>query len=141
MLFLFVFLILTLVLLFLVLGILFQGGRGFILWLRNKPCLNALKSIKRTLILGFIMLTLNVGVIVVSGFLTHTPQIKDENGNFVEGAIAELKALRLNGRKQWVSIRGGIQTIRCSCFWQEVRAVHKWLRSVMNWRSWKSILW
>jgi pimeloyl-ACP methyl ester carboxylesterase len=40
-------------------------------------------------------------------FLTHTPQIKDENGNFVEGAIAELKALRfLNGRKQWVSIRG-----------------------------------
>jgi pimeloyl-ACP methyl ester carboxylesterase len=106
MLFLFVFLILTLVLLFLVLGILFQGGRGFILWLRNKPCLNALKSIKRTLILGFIMLTLNVGVIVVSGFLTHTPQIKDENGNFVEGAIAELKALRLNGRKQWVSNRG-----------------------------------
>lgn len=35
-----------------------------------------------------------------------TPAIRDSDGNLLEGSIAELESVKLNGRKEWISIRG-----------------------------------
>lgn len=51
-------------------------------------------------------IALCAGLVAVSQFTAHTPQIVDEHGKVPENAIAELARLELNGRKQWVSIRG-----------------------------------
>jgi pimeloyl-ACP methyl ester carboxylesterase len=38
-----------------------------------------------------------------------TPAIRDESGKIIPGSIAELRRVTLNGRKEWVSIRGNSQ--------------------------------
>jgi len=49
---------------------------------------------------------LNVGLISFSQFTASTPQIVDENGSTPKNRIAELRKIELNGRKQWISLRG-----------------------------------
>lgn len=61
---------------------------------------------KRIAIFFAVTMILNVGLIVHSQLTASTPPIVDENGNTPENSIAELVKLELNGRKQWVSIRG-----------------------------------
>ncbi|HRR89414.1 MAG TPA: alpha/beta hydrolase [Eubacteriales bacterium] len=52
------------------------------------------------------IIALNTGLVTVSQFTASTPRIVDENGNTPENSIAELIKLELNGRKQWISLRG-----------------------------------
>ncbi len=47
-----------------------------------------------------------VGLVFFTQLCAHTPVIKDENGKVVEGSIAELRLVNLNGREEWISIRG-----------------------------------
>ncbi|MGB4337589.1 MAG: alpha/beta hydrolase [Bacillota bacterium] len=47
-----------------------------------------------------------VGLVVVSQLRAETPAILDASGKVPENSIAELVQVKLNGRKQWISIRG-----------------------------------
>ena len=62
--------------------------------------------LKRTAIFSAAVMVLNLGLVTLSQLTASTPRIVDENGNTPEGSIAELKRLELNGRKQWISLRG-----------------------------------
>lgn len=52
------------------------------------------------------IIVLSLGVISFSQMLAATPRILDEKGGVPENSIAELAELELNGRKQWISLRG-----------------------------------
>lgn len=45
-------------------------------------------------------------IVVISQKICYTPPILDSNGNVLEGSIAELKQIDVNGSKQWITIRG-----------------------------------
>lgn len=48
-----------------------------------------------------------MGILIgISQAAASTPLIKDENGRELKGSIAELTEVTLNGRKEWISIRG-----------------------------------
>ena len=49
---------------------------------------------------------LNAGLVALSQLTASTPPIVDENRRTPENSIAELKELVLNGRRQWISLRG-----------------------------------
>lgn len=44
-------------------------------------------------------------LVTLSQFTAHTPQILDRNGKVLDGSIAELRKVELNGRQEWISIR------------------------------------
>lgn len=46
------------------------------------------------------------GLFLFSGLTAHTPPILNEQGKQLEGSIAELTQVTINGRKEWISIRG-----------------------------------
>ncbi len=48
--------------------------------------------------------------IVLSQWFATTPPIRDSAGRPISGSIAELEAVELNGRRQWITIRGHDQT-------------------------------
>jgi len=52
------------------------------------------------------LLILNVGLVAFTQIAASTPRIVDKNGNTPENSITELTQVELNGRKQWISIRG-----------------------------------
>lgn len=45
-------------------------------------------------------------LITFSQFTAHTPQILNENGTVQKNSITELCQIELNGRQEWISIRG-----------------------------------
>lgn len=45
-------------------------------------------------------------LVMFSQFMAHTPKIKGQDGKVLKGSIAELKKVTLNGRQEWISIRG-----------------------------------
>lgn len=65
-----------------------------------------LKTLKKASIaLGVTVITMG-GLFLFSGLTAHTPPILNEQGNPMDGSIAELTQVTLNGRKEWISIRG-----------------------------------
>lgn len=45
-------------------------------------------------------------LVVLSQFTAHTPEIQDQDGKPLKNSIAELEKVTLNGRQEWISIRG-----------------------------------
>lgn len=45
-------------------------------------------------------------LVLLSQFTAHTPPIMDQQGNGLNGSIAELQKVELNGHQEWISIRG-----------------------------------
>ena len=62
--------------------------------------------LKKTMIFFAVTIILNAALITLSQLTASTPRIVDENGNTPKNSIAELIELELNGRKQWISLRG-----------------------------------
>lgn len=60
---------------------------------------------KAAAVLGILSVA-TAGFILYTQYSATTPAIRDEQGNVMKGSIAELRQIELNGRKQWVSIRG-----------------------------------
>ncbi len=54
-------------------------------------------------------LAAGAGLVLFTQLTASTPPILDERGNPVQGSIAELRQVELNGRKEWISIRGHSQ--------------------------------
>ena len=100
------FIILTVMGVFALLGILFFGMNLIIALLRKKSSFRQIKGLQRTALFFALVMLLNVGLVVFSQFTASTPNIVDESGNSPENSIAELTQVELNGRKQWISLRG-----------------------------------
>ncbi|NLK37498.1 MAG: alpha/beta hydrolase [Epulopiscium sp.] len=62
--------------------------------------------LKKMAIFFIAVMILNMGLITVSQVTASTPRIVDESGKTPVNSIAELRRLELNGRKQWISLRG-----------------------------------
>lgn len=63
---------------------------------------------KNTAILGTTCI-ISSGFIWFTQIIASTPAIRDENGKIATGNIAELRQVTLNGRREWISIRGNSQ--------------------------------
>lgn len=83
-----------------------QGIRLGICAARHKDFSNIVAFLKGNGIVLGSGLVLLILFVVATQLLASTPAIKDENGKKVEGSIAELEKVTLNGHKEWISIRG-----------------------------------
>ncbi|HHW00219.1 MAG TPA: alpha/beta hydrolase [Clostridiaceae bacterium] len=101
-----IFLILTVLSSIALTGILFTAAYCVIAAIRKKTNPKQLIRLKKAAIFFAATMILNVGLIILSQFTASTPHIVDEKGNTPENSIAELRELELNGRKQWISLRG-----------------------------------
>ncbi len=77
-----------------------------ILGIKKKITPKHLIRLKKAMIFVAVAVILNAGLITLSQLTASTPRIVDESGNTPQNSIAELTELELNGRKQWISIRG-----------------------------------
>ena len=77
-------------------------------WEKTHP--KQLVRLKKTAVFFAAALVLDAGLVAVSQLAASTPRIVDENGNTPENSIAELREIDLNGRKQWISLRGWDKT-------------------------------
>lgn len=82
------------------------GGIFIIFNRKGNLSVKCLGVMKKTGLLIGIMIVMIGGLFLVSKFVTRTPAILDEQNKIREGSVAELKMITLNGRKEWISIRG-----------------------------------
>jgi pimeloyl-ACP methyl ester carboxylesterase len=80
-------------------GVLHMGVESF----------RALTMLQKAMLVFVICLVLLVVWVWMSQLTASTPQIVDEQGIAVQDSVAELLQVELNGRKQWISIRGWSQ--------------------------------
>ncbi|HEX3039117.1 MAG TPA: alpha/beta hydrolase [Caproiciproducens sp.] len=66
----------------------------------------AAARLKKSAVLFAGLVVLMIGFITLSQFTAYTPQILDQDGKALKGSIAELEKVELNGRQEWISIRG-----------------------------------
>ena len=100
------FLALSIILVIALIGALIVSAGMIIDSARKQANPRRLTGLKRALSVFAIALVINVGLVVISQLTAATPRISDEAGNTVEGSIAELVRVELNGRAQWITIRG-----------------------------------
>lgn len=62
--------------------------------------------IRKTAVFFIIVMVLNLALVIITQFAATTPDIRDDYGNTPADSIAELTQIELNGRNQWISIRG-----------------------------------
>lgn len=74
--------------------------------LKHIESLNRVKKLKRSVVVFSAACVIIAAFVGFTQLTASTPSIKDENGEVVEGSIAELRQVTLNGRKEWISIRG-----------------------------------
>lgn len=101
-----IFFILTVLSVVALAGILLQAAYCIAARIRKKTNPKQLIRLKKTAIFFAVAMILNAGLITLSQLTASTPSIVDENGNTPRNSIAELRELELNGRKQWISLRG-----------------------------------
>jgi len=101
-----IFLILTVLSVALLAGILHLSNYCIIARIRKKTNTKRLISLRRTVVFFTAAMIINAGLVILSQRNAYTPRIVDENGNTPKNSIAELTELELNGRKQWISLRG-----------------------------------
>lgn len=101
-----IFLILTVMSVIALVVSLFLLAYRIISRLRKKTNSKQLTRLKKAAIFLALVMTLNLGLVAISQFTAATPRITNESGIVSENSIAELTKLELNGRKQWISIRG-----------------------------------
>jgi len=101
-----IFLILTILSAAALAMILFLSVYGAIAGIRRKTAGKRPVRLKKAVICFAVTVILNLALITISQLTASTPPIADGNGKTPENSIAELIQIELNGRKQWISIRG-----------------------------------
>ena len=74
--------------------------------LRHSKKGKTLSHVRFTALLLCALLLLCAGFTAITQWNASTPAITDEQGNPVNNSIAELIQVELNGRKEWISLRG-----------------------------------
>lgn len=90
----------------LLISLLVNGCRWGIRRLKKQDCIHMIQVLKKNSMVLIAGLLLMILFIWVTQLTVSTPDIRDENGHIVDGSIAELKQVTVNGHKEWVSIRG-----------------------------------
>ncbi|KPU42867.1 alpha/beta hydrolase family protein [Oxobacter pfennigii] len=85
----------------LVLGML--GLKNLISRTPNNRLVNRLKN---SAVFFMILSFVSLGFVFYTQFAAGTPAIRDEKGSIIKDSIAEMRRIEINGRKQWISIRG-----------------------------------
>ena len=119
---------------------LINGVRWAIGVFAHRDCANTVRAFKKS---GFALLgiLLFMGIFVITTqLLASTPTIKDSNGKIVEGSIASLTSVKLNGHKEWITIRGNDKKHLFCCSLQVDREAHRWQQHDMSLANWRSIL-
>ncbi len=73
---------------------------------RKHPKGKSLGILKKSGIALGVTMVIMGGIFLFSGLTAHTPPILDGQGKPLEGSIAVLEQITINGRKEWISIRG-----------------------------------
>lgn len=90
----------------LLLGVITSSVLTFIKKQRGQPTARNLKALKKASIaMGVTVISMG-GLFLFSGLTAHTPPILNKQGKPLESSIAELTQVKINGRKEWISIRG-----------------------------------
>lgn len=101
--------ILLILILFIGINLILCLGNGILLIIhqfRHLSVANDLLRFKRCGILLVIGIIISSLLIWLTQLTARTPVIRDEKGNQIEGSIAQLRQVTLNGHKEWISIRG-----------------------------------
>lgn len=72
----------------------------------QKPLAPQLARLLNSFCLACVWASLAVSTVFISQMAAKTPLIKNENGATPENSISDLVSVELNGRKEWISIRG-----------------------------------
>ncbi|WP_242853028.1 alpha/beta fold hydrolase [Pseudobacteroides cellulosolvens] len=81
----------------------------FFIWIFFRRKRNLTSLILRLRRLGTWTVTLVINLLILialSQKMSYTPPILDNSGKVLEGSIAELSQIDINGSKQWITIRG-----------------------------------
>lgn len=101
-----IFFLLLLVFIVLIIRLLVKGLTYVARKLKHKETSYTRSQIIRELLLPLASFLLCLFFIWITQVSSSTPAIRDDKGKVVPGSIAELRKVELNGRKQWISIRG-----------------------------------
>lgn len=97
---------LILVNLIMLIALILNGVRVGVTYLRHKEVAKVLSTLSRNAVLLGISLVLIIIFVGVTQRMAHTPAIQEEQGNAIEGSIAELIKVSVNNHEEWISIRG-----------------------------------
>ena len=86
--------------------LLINGIRLVVRWIRKADKNLIIRRIKKNMIYLIIVCVLCAGFVGITQLTASTPAIRDESGSKIQNSIAELRQVSLNGRKEWISIRG-----------------------------------
>lgn len=70
----------------------------------------AKRRLKKNMMVLLAAVLLCAGLVFVSQLTASTPKIVDDSGKEIPGSIAELRQVELNGRSEWISLRGQDQS-------------------------------
>lgn len=86
---------------------LFINSIGLVVqYIRKADKNSVIRRIKNIMILFIVVCVLGAGFTGITQLSAFTPAIRYKGGKKVKNSIAELKQISLNGRKEWISIRG-----------------------------------
>lgn len=86
--------------------LLVNAVRLLVQYIRKGDKAPAFRRIKKNIVVLLITGVIGAGYVWVTQLTASTPDIRNEDGNRIDGSIAELQQVTLNGRKEWISIRG-----------------------------------
>lgn len=101
-----IFFIFTVLAIALFTGIVILAIYRIIALIRKKTNPKQLIRMKKASACFVLVMVLNGGLVALTQMTASTPRIVDESGNTPPNSIAELVEVELNGRKQWISLRG-----------------------------------
>ncbi len=101
-----IFLLLTITNTILLTAAIINGVRWGVCAVRHQDCMSIISVFKKNAVLLAGALILAAAFAFITQITAYTPAIRDSSGKVVEGSIAELRKITLNGRKEWITIRG-----------------------------------
>lgn len=101
-----IFAVLIFIVLVFLIAVIVNGINIAVCPIRHTNNARAITRIKRNSVILLIACVISIGFIWFTQLTASTPVIRDESGEIAQNSITELRQVTLNGRKEWISIRG-----------------------------------